>query len=189
MSAKRNPKKRRFKTRTKNITANWSKKDISSKKNFKLVRSIRGPRRPGKDQHTACRNSTEDSRQPSFLLPDLHELRLHIRQLSWRRARHLCAFLVCVFVILETCWVSSTFSSSVVEISSVLLVTVCSRTRIVHETCWAGPHMWTGLTVVRDLQLGSCCQRDMLWCGSQLWIVHWLSPLVFCITSRLQFLL
>ena len=76
----------------------------------------------------------------------------------------------------ETDWLSSTFSASVLEISSVLLATV-----------WAGSHMWTGLTVARDMQLGSCCQREMFWCGSQLWIVHWLSRLVR--TSRLNFLL
>ena len=56
-----------------------------------------------------------------------------------------------------------------------------------HETCWAGSCMWTGLTVARDLQPGSCCQREMLWCGSQLWIVYW-SRLVLCRTLRLNFL-
>ena len=112
---------------------------------------------------------------------------------SWRRARLLCGFLVCVFGILhatsETDWLSSTFSVSVVEISSVLLATVRSHTRIVHETCLAGSHMWTGLAAARDLQLDSCCQREMLWCGSQLWIVHWLSRAVLCRASRLNFLL
>ena len=122
-------------------------------------------------------------------LPDLHELRLHIRQLSWRRDRHLCGFLVCVFATSETDWLSSTFCASVVEISSVLLATVCVQTRIVHETCWAGSHMWTGLIAVRDLQLGSCCQREMLWCGSPLWIVHWWSRPVLSRASRLNFLL
>ena len=53
-----------------------------------------------------------------------------------------------------------------------------AQTRIVRETRWAGSHLWTGLTAVRDLQLGSCYQREMLWCGSELWIVHWLSRLV-----------
>ena len=82
---------------------------------------------------------------------------------------------VCLFATAETDWLSSTFSASVVEISSVLLATVCSQTRIVHEICWAGSHMSTGLTAVRDLQLGGCCQREMLWCGSPHWIVHWFS--------------
>ena len=48
--------------------------------------------------------------------------------------------------------------------------------------------MWTGLTAVRDPQLGSCLQREMLWCASHQWIVHWLSQLVLCRTSRLNFL-
>ena len=48
------------------------------------------------------------------LLHDLHELRLHLRQRSWRRARHLCGFLVRVFATSEADWLSSTFSPSVV---------------------------------------------------------------------------
>ena len=67
-------------------------------------------------------------------LPEHHELRLHIRPRSWRRARRLCGFLVCLLgfldAILKTDWLSSTFSASVVEISSVLLAIVCSQTRI-----------------------------------------------------------
>ena len=64
--------------------------------------------------------------------------------------------LVCVFRIFnaasETDWLSSTFSASIVEISSVLLAAVCYQTHSVHETCWAGLHLWTGLNAVRDLR-------------------------------------
>ena len=81
------------------------------------------------------------------LLPDIHELRLHIRQIAWTAAiapggafLSACSRNLGLF----------TISISVVEISSVLLASVCSQTRVSHETCWTKSHMWICLTSKRQ---------------------------------------
>ena len=47
---------------------------------------------------------------------------------------------------------------------------------------------WSDCCSRLALQPSSCCQREMLWCGSQLWIVYWVSRLVLCRTLQLNFL-
>ena len=110
----------------------------------------------------------------AYLLPDLHELRLHIWQRSWRRARRLCGFLACAvgsfYATSETDWLSS----NVLRLGCWNLVRLACHCLLSNADCtryllgWISPVDWS-----------DCCSRPALQ------LVHWLSRLVLCRTSRL----